>query len=237
MIPRSVLVFDLYGDLAQFRKYFTNMSPMSFSLPPRTVLAGIVGAILGIGKDENPECFSRDMSFFGLRIMHPVKKLEIPQNYIKTSGSMNDFFNLKQHKPTIIEFLKDVRYRIYITLTEKHDALKSLLQNHQSTYTICLGISACLANFDYIGEYSVTSHVSAEYIDLKSVVPLASVLDIDFSGTVNLQKATVPLYMKNDRVVMEYSEILYEQYGNSMRVKLADEYYLVEELNDLIHEY
>ena len=150
---------------------------------------------------------------------------------------MKDFYNLTEHKPTIVEFLKDVRYRIYVAHAKKQDVLRFLLQNHQSTYTLCLGISACLANFEYIGEYGITRQDSAEFVELDSVVPMASVVDIDFSGTVNIQKATVPLYMQNDRVVTEYADILYEQLGEPVRVQLADSYYRVEELNDLIHEY
>ena len=57
MIPSRVLCFELFGDYAQFRKFFANMSPLSFSIPPRTVLTGIIGAILGIAKNCNPEYF------------------------------------------------------------------------------------------------------------------------------------------------------------------------------------
>ena len=59
MIPEKILCFELFGDYAQFRKFFTNMSPLSFSIPPRTVLSGIVGAILGIDKQVNPEQIGR----------------------------------------------------------------------------------------------------------------------------------------------------------------------------------
>lgn len=237
MIPGSVLVFDIYGDFAQFRKYFTNMSPMSFSIPPRTVLSGIVGAILGIPKESNPETFSFNKSFFSMRIIQPVKKMEIPQNYLKTSGGMNDFYNIKEHKPTNIEYLKDVRYRIYCSHSEKHGALRTFLESHLSTYTICLGVSACIANYEYIGDFRIEKRESADYILLNSVVPMSSVQDIDFSDNVNLQKATVPIEMKNDRVVANYEDILYEQNGKAMRVKLKDSHLYLEGLEELIHEY
>ena len=55
---KTILVFDIFGDYAHFRKYFTNMSPTTFVVPPRTVLTGIIGALIGISKEENPESFS-----------------------------------------------------------------------------------------------------------------------------------------------------------------------------------
>lgn len=64
MTPTKILCFELFGDYAQFRKFFTNMSPLSFSIPPRTVLMGIIGAMLGVDKAENPEHFTPQDSFW-----------------------------------------------------------------------------------------------------------------------------------------------------------------------------
>ncbi|MCB5262649.1 MAG: CRISPR-associated protein Cas5, partial [Candidatus Cloacimonetes bacterium] len=103
MIPDKILCFELFGDYAQFRKFFTNMSPLSFSIPPRTVLTGIIGAILGIDKLKNPETFSGQNSFIALRLMSPVKKTKIAHNYLKTS-SLKQVYDFAEHKPTNVEF-------------------------------------------------------------------------------------------------------------------------------------
>jgi len=54
----KVLVFDLFGDFAHFRKYYTTTSPLTFSFPPPPTIAGILGAIYGASKEEYLDIFS-----------------------------------------------------------------------------------------------------------------------------------------------------------------------------------
>jgi CRISPR-associated protein Cas5h len=115
MIPDKVLCFELFGDYAHSVSSFTKHVSLSFSIPPRTVLSGIIGAILGISKHENPN-IRCDNSFIAIRLMNPVRKVRIAHNYIKTT-SPSQVFEYKSHKPTNIEFLKNVRYRVYFACT------------------------------------------------------------------------------------------------------------------------
>jgi len=151
MIPSRVLCFELFGDYAQFRKFFANMSPLSFSIPPRTVLTGIIGAILGIDKNCNPEYFDYDNSFIALKLISPVKKTKIVCNYIKTSSSFSQVFNYKEHKPTNIEFLKDVRYRVYFSCIVSDN---SLMKYDKSFSMASIGFPFCSK---IISSYLVTS--------------------------------------------------------------------------------
>ena len=48
----NVLIFDLFADYGFVKKNYTTMSPLSFSILPRTVLCGIIGAIIGIDKKK-----------------------------------------------------------------------------------------------------------------------------------------------------------------------------------------
>jgi CRISPR-associated protein Cas5h len=236
MTPERVLVFDLTGDYAQFRKFFTNMSPLTFSIPPRTVISGILGAIAGIDKEENPEIYSTENSFVSLRILKPIKKTKIAHNYLKTT-SLKMFSRFDEHKPTNIEFLKDVGYRIYFSHQDSvlYMRIKDLLEKHASFYTISLGISGCLANYNYIGEFDVEKNRTNECVNIHSVIPMEIVKDIDFSNELHLQKATIPIDMKNDREVTKYSEILYEMNGLPIPVILNEEFLEVKKLNERIH--
>mgnify|MGYP001218893230 CR=1 FL=1 len=236
MNPIKVLCFELFGDYAQFRKFFTNMSPLSFSIPPRTALAGIVGAVLGIDKQVNPEQFTLDNSFFAIRLINPVKKTKIAHNYLKT-GSITNVYNVGEHKPTNVEFLKDVRYRVYFAHEDQrlYGELKSLLESHQTTYTISLGISGCLANYNYIGEFELMPCKSGEALKLDSVVPMASVQDLIMNEPVKLQKVVLPSAMNNQREVLRYDEVLYEMNGMSINLILKTTAYQVGELQDTIH--
>lgn len=238
MTPESVLVFELYGDYAQFRKFFTNMSPLSFSIPPRTVISGIIGAIVGIDKQVNPEVFNRDNSFIALQIINPVRKTKIAHNYLKTT-SMTDFFDVKQHKPTNVEYIKDARFRVYFAHadTTLYDKVKALLQSHQTIYTISLGISGCLANYDYLGEFELQEKQSQTYVSIASVIPSNSIAEIDFTTELNIQKANIPIAMKNDREVTCYDEVIYEVNGKAIPVIINDHYYEAVGLSNRIHEF
>ena len=46
----KVLVFDIYGDLAHFRKFYTTSSPLTFPFPPPSTIKGMLGAIIGVDK-------------------------------------------------------------------------------------------------------------------------------------------------------------------------------------------
>jgi CRISPR-associated protein Cas5h len=239
MIPSRVLCFELFGDYAQFRKFFANMSPLSFSIPPRTVLTGIIGAILGIDKNCNPEYFDDDSSFLALKLISPVKKTKIVCNYIKTSSSLTQVFNYKEHKPTHIEFLKDVRYRVYFSCMNKamYDKLKYLLSTHCSIYTISLGISGCLANFEYIGEFELLPNEIETRQIINTVIPFDSIKEIFVESAQNLQKVVIPALMNNQREVTKYEEIIFEQNGNPIDVILKDLSYFIKGLSDTIHEF
>ncbi len=236
MTPDKVLCFELFGDYAQFRKFFTNMSPLSFSIPPRTVLTGIIGAIIGIGKELNPETFTPENSFIALRLMSPVRKVRIAHNYIKTT-SPTHVFDYPAHKPTNIEFLKNVRYRIFFACEDAHlySRFKDLLQAHQSVYTVCLGISGCLANFEYLGEYGLHSLLANQKIEMQTVLPMSAVQELFMDTPLKLQKIVIPISMTNDREVTKYDEVLFEMNGAPIPLKSLDASYQVEDLNDVIH--
>ena len=46
------LVFDIKGDYGHFKKYYTTSSPLTFSIPPRTTVSGMIGALIGLDKEE-----------------------------------------------------------------------------------------------------------------------------------------------------------------------------------------
>ena len=45
------LVFDIKGDYGHFKKYYTTSSPLTFSIP-RTTVSGMIGALIGLDKEE-----------------------------------------------------------------------------------------------------------------------------------------------------------------------------------------
>jgi len=83
MESRKLLVFDISGEYGHFRKFNTTSSPLTYSIPTHTALAGILGAIIGIEREVSAnvfpdgvipvnEVFSRDKAKFAIQILNPI---------------------------------------------------------------------------------------------------------------------------------------------------------------------
>ena len=146
----KVIVFDIWGDYAYFRRGYTSTSTISYPFPSRTTISGLIAGILGLEKNSYHDIFNEENSKFGLRIINPIKKININLNYINTKEGfiLSDIKN-NLRVQVQAEFLKDVKYRIYVSLKDNKlmEDLYSNLRQHKSVYTPCLGISECIANF------------------------------------------------------------------------------------------
>lgn len=232
----KVLAFNLFGDFAQFRKHFTNMSPLTFSIPSRTTLVGIIGAIVGIQKNENPEIFCPDKCFIALSIINPPKKIKLPINYLIVKSTKH-FSNYENHKPTNVEFLKDAGFRIYFWHSDGniYQSLKDNLEQHRSFYTVSLGISNCLANFEYLGEFDVLEKMNNNDIcSITSVIPSEKVKSIALNEEIDIQNVTLANAMKNNREVYEYKSYLYEATGKPICVNI-DNFIHIPDLRINVH--
>ena len=223
---KNVLVFDLWGDLGHFKKPYTTTSPLSFAFPPRPTLAGIISAIIGLGKSEYAASFMKKDANIGLRILKPVKKIRISQNLIDTKTAKL-FSRIKQRTQIRIEYVKDPRYRIYFqhTDTELFERLKNLLEIHECVYTISLGLSELLANYQYIGEYTLEQETKPEPVTIHSIVPDKET-EILFEEGKEYFSANIPLEMNSKRVVTQFGTVLYERNGKPLLAR-ADYYYKV----------
>ena len=219
----KIIIFDIWGDYAHFKKPYTTTSPLTYSIPSRTALTGIIGAIMGIRKDKNNEDLNYSKCNLSIRIMNPIKKTIINQNLIntKTDEKMSRMKSKGGRTQIRIENLKDVKYRIYVEIfsEKEHNDLLSRLKNHSPVFTPSLGISENLANFSFIEE--------VEYKKEMGDIKLHSVLNIEkiqpqnviFEEGKEYFVDTYSLEMQEDREVLKYGEILIERKGQEIAVR------------------
>ncbi len=218
----KLLVFDIWGEYAHFRKPYTTTSPLTYSIPSRTALTGIIGAILGIEKGRNNIELNYENCNLSLRVLNPIKKVIINQNLINTKiAEMMSRIKPKGGRTQIrFETLKDVKYRIYVEIfdIEKYKKLKELLENHKSIFSPCLGITEHLANFSFIGEYEYFKENGEVSVD--SVVSLEHVTkgNVEFEGNKEYFSDTYALEMSDNREVLKYGEILIERTAKQIKV-------------------
>ena len=232
----KVLIFDVWGDYAHFRRFYTTTSPLTFPIPPRTALCGLIGAIIGKEKEHNEylKYFALNEASIGLRLLNPVKKIMIAENLIHTKNAKGPGMNLITERTQInFEFLRDQKYRIYFHHTDEdiYQQLKENLINHKSVYTPCLGLSENIANFEFVGEFKVKSKTTGEYVQINSVLPTEKIAEkqgINFNFEGEYFSIRVPIELNLDRIVTKYSDIFFERTGKPVEAKLISPYWSID---------
>lgn len=217
----QILVFDIWGDLAHFKKPYTTTSPLSFAFPPRPTIAGMISAIIGLDKTNYAIHFSKQEAKIGLRIINPIKKIRISQNLIDTKRAKWFARIGKHHRARIrFEYIKQPKYRIYFFHKNRdiYDGLKQLLADHGSVYTISLGLSSLLANYEYVGEFEADSVSGKGYNLIHSVVPSDDAKIETFEQGKEYYSARIPLEMDTNRIVTQFGTVLLERRGLPLRL-------------------
>ena len=128
------------------------------------------------------------------------------------------------------EFIKNPKYRIYFwhINSKTYEDLKQLLQQHKCVYTPCLGQSEHLCNFEYVGEYKIDGPLRYEKeIEITTPIPMEVIIKPKFQPEKEYFTEIMPAEMKNNRVVKEYQEILYERQGKNI-LAIVDKFWELE---------
>lgn len=228
----KLVVFDIWGDYGYFRRGYTSTSTITFPFPPRTTISGLIAGILGLEKDSYHEIFSEKNSKVGLRILNPLKKINMNLNYINTKEDLI-LSNIKSNPRVQVqaEFLKNVKYRIYVSLDDNKllEELFSNLNEHKSVFTPCLGISECIANFKLAYDNLLDLKLlNGDNVDINSVV-LKNNSDLIIESGKKYGIVKSPGFMDSERIVLKFLEFYYEENGNPIKLKNSDYYQIGDE--------
>lgn len=199
---KKVLVFDIKSKLAHFRKINTNSSSLTYLVPPRTTIMGLLAGILGRERDS----YYTDESFSKMYIgIAPMNKHRIDTqsiNYLAID-SVNDVTGCKNHTQVPVEFLtssEDVCFRVYLSCEEElFFEIKSALVEERYIYLPSLGLAYCLADINYIGEFevSVVDGLEDTFVDINTVTQVKHIVSFDFSP--NIYKEKMPYKFEENR--------------------------------------
>ncbi len=227
------LVFDIWAEYAHMKKYYTTTSPLTFSIPPKTVVYGILGAILGLDKGDYLNYFQKQC-MVGIQILSPIKKVRLGLNLINTKASKAQQWNKIAERTQIrTEYLKNPAYRLYIRHVDEelYYKLRDYLQRHISMYTISLGLSENLANFSFVGDFELNEVTNnTQMVEISTVFRIDDTIqkgDIDFSEKgKEYFSDRIALEMKPDREVVDYGQVVFERHGKPIRAKPGQYYTL-----------
>lgn len=245
-----LLIFDLKGNIAHFRKFYTSSSSLSYSFPPRTTITGLMAGILGRSRDSYYEEFDTSNCKVAISIRNPIRKVMQTVNYIRTKkedgyttakGVIKGFIEKQINKyPTPIElvvpsrFTNEIRYRIYFyhRNTAVMDALCLMLKNGRTIYPVFLGLSEFLARAEFVAD---VSSQGIKVYELEKAVDIVSVCNTEYIA--KLEFATqdtadafqyidekMPLEFAMGREIKRTANFIHEKNQKPIRAKLKIPY-------------
>ena len=252
----EILSFTISGKLAHFRKFYANNTALSFSIPPRTTLMGIVASIMGWEKDSYYEKLSSDNFRFGVRVLSPLKKTFQRLNFlsIKKIGDISksfdsDFRGRGGRIQTPFEVISglnltkdEVAYQVYLKPVKNNTAVFEEIKEHflngSPVYNISLGpanFQASLQQVELIKGSKIQQKKSDHFIRMHSAIPVSHVEELEFKREESTQYNFVEEDMmpgefvgNNNREVKSMNRLLFSTTSYPLRVKLNTPYLHIE---------
>ena len=242
----EVLQIDVGGKLAHFRKYYANNTAMSFSIPPRTTIMGMLAGMLGRPRDSYYDELASERIRIGIRVMQPIKKNFHRLNLLKIVGK-GDFDGSNGRIQTPFEVVSGlsisrdmVVYRLYVSCyesgNETFQALKEAVLERQFQYALTFGtanFTASLLSATLISDAELVS--PTDWVLIHSAMPSDAVDALDFDRqrtTDTLQSIEEELlpgdFIGNfDRELRRMDRVLFSTTASGVRVRLNKPYYVL----------
>lgn len=225
----KIIIFELWGKFAHFRKFYTNSSSLSYSVPPRTTIEGIIAAILGYERDSYYEIFNPDNLYIAIRKMNNTRKIMQSLNYIRarSTGELN---SPRSHTQIPFEMLagdNNVGYRFYVTHKDENirKAIHDRILNNKPIYPPYLGSASFNCSIKYIDEVDWTWEESDEYRDIYTVIKSDKIEEIDIMKVEGqLVRERMPRDFGEDRIIKDVATYIYNEAGGGLRVKINGQY-------------
>lgn len=237
--PEKCVSFTISGPWAHFRRVEGNIVKQTYRLIPRTTLAGLVAAMLGIGRDEYYELFGPGRSAIAIEPVGELRAINMPQNTLSTAGEhinrvpprsrtlrigLPDPTELRQQHNYEVLVNPEYRIDLWIEDQDRYHQLKRTLENGESYYVPSLGLSEHLATIDYHGEFGVESGPDEEVVLVDSAVPEAVNSIVAEAGTkYGIERS--PAFMEatdGGRTTTGFAAYAYNPNGGPLSVREID---------------
>jgi CRISPR-associated protein Cas5h len=245
----SLLIFDIKGKIAHFRKFYTSSSSLTYTFPPRTTLSGLIAGILGRQRDSYYQEFSTKTCKIAISIKTPVRKIMQTINYIRTKeengftatkGIIKRFINKDINKyPTPLELVipekltHELVYRVYFWHSDEDliDELCARIEQGRFEYPLYLGISEALAYAEFITKLSqsdIKECLPDGTTRITTVCNTEHIAELEFSENTgdSLQYISekMPVEFDIGRKIRKKAEFIHEKKDRYIKAKLKIPY-------------
>ena len=214
----KVICFDIKGKTGHFKKYYTNKSSLSYILPTRTVLMGMVASILEYPRDSYYKILSPDRAKFGLEIINPVYKHLECMNYLRKEGG---------HTQVRLQLIfpretKNLKYRVYFAHEDSNllNRLETKLKDEKLGYGLFFGQRQFRAVAEYIETIDQLDIINNFTGTLSSLTYKDNIKSINSSTEVDLIVENMPVdfdEVDSGREPAEMASFCYEENGRKIK--------------------
>lgn len=211
--------FRIEGNWAHFKKPETNNNPLTHDLITKTALIGLIGAVLGIERQDMKTLFPKlsDNLFYGVQLLNSVKKV----SWGFTSRTAINPTNTGS--PKYFEFLKNPRFKVTLVLKNEDSqtifkAFLNAVKSNEAVYTPVLGWHNCPANLQFESEGTVTEMEDAEF---ETAAFVSAEHNPKIIGTFRIGFDKLPTYQDDDfwNLPEKYQRIIYPDFPNKLTVE------------------
>jgi len=218
------VIFDIEGTFAHFRKFYTNSSALTHTVPPRTTLMGLIAGMIGEERGSYYEALASDKLLFAVKKNRGTHSLTQTLNYWKVDSS-GELMNPKMHTQIPFEILVGddgpVSYRVVAASEDGAlmDELGRRIRMNRFVYPPSLGTAFFQADVAYVAEHEVTAVEAEGKVTIDSIVPVEAVeaLDLDCNRII---REKMPRDFEPDRTVRQAIPYLVDERGQAIRLLL-----------------
>lgn len=238
-MPESPLViFDLTGAFAMFRKFYTNSSSLSYPFPPRTTAAGLIAGLLGYERDSYSEDLGPEQCDIAISVRVPVRRVMQTVNYVmtearssvwarNTGGFDGSAGGIQVPVEWVFPALGEprLRYRIFVhhrnpTFAQR---LSDTLREGAHVYPPYLGVSECLGQVERVAtleDWSLSNR--NEEVPLSTVVPSEAIAGSPrLEAGTQIVKERTAFALGADRRLLSIGDVLYERNCNPITARIG----------------
>jgi len=218
----QALRFVISGKLAQFRRFYSNSSSLSYPIPPPPTLRGLLGAAMGLG----PEYAERLGGLrFSVRPLSPWRFLMQTANHLKVKkGELN--LAGGEHTQIPLQFVapRTLEGRLrYEVVAVGPDAPRLAEALARPRYPLSLGPAYALAQVE---EVEALTGQEEKAFEGPILGPLRADAIASLSGSGRLLTDRYPLRLKEDRTPLSVADLVIEAEGKPIAARYEGEVFV-----------
>lgn len=207
----EIISFDLFGKAAHFRKFYSSSTALSYSIPPKTTVQGIIASILGLERDSYYGEFKQTQ--IGILIRNPQRKIFQKQNFLKFENSNfalskeNEIVGVGNRTQVSFEYVipENIRnnvicYRMYFMVDISNRLIENLSRN-LSDNNLEYGVSLGIANL--IGYISNVVRYNHQEISVFNIGDLVDIQTACYEDDIELLKIPDTVLVENEQMPVE----------------------------------